>query len=184
MVYALFLSLTFPLIAYLAAYRFGGWRWGAAFAGFAASVLLQDQLLRYMLTKYPYADTYFVVPDTDFIPVLILGACILFGVWWLMSRGATRLPVHLITALFAMGWAGWAMALAPTWHLQFADPEYTLLNIWSGNVPLWIKVSHFASGWLVLLSLGSTLLLIPITLVNIWRTRRDALRMDKTDTRG
>ena len=184
MVFILSLSLTLPLIAYLAANRFGGWRWGAAYIGFAASILIQDRLLRHILNSGRFDDAKFVVPDTDFIPVLVIGAAILCGLWWLMSRNAARLPPRLIAGLFVMGWTGWALPLASTWELQFSDPAYTIIDIWSGNVPLWIKVSQYTSSWLVLLSLGSTLLLIPITLVNIWRTRRDALRMDKTNTRG
>lgn len=179
MVYAFFLSLTFPPIAYLATYRFGGWCWGAAFAGFCIATQLELVSLRQLQN----GDAYMIVPDTDFVPVLIIGAAILCGVWWLMSRSASRLPALLVTALFALGWAGWVVTKTPILILRI-HPEMTIHALFTSEPNRWYIVSQMVGGWLVLISLGSTLLLTPITLVNIWRTRRDALRMDKTNTRG
>ena len=145
-----------------------------AFLGLVACVGLGFAAAAFHTDDTAYGDTYYVIVDVDYLMRVVIGFAILCVLWWLMSTKAARLPRHLSPILFWTWQIGCVMAILPFLRGIIYAPQA------AHDQPSWLIMSQSVGGWLVVVSIGATFIATLIALVNIWRTRRNALRMDKT----
>lgn len=149
-------------------------RWIGAFSGLVTGVCLGFAAAAFHTDDTAYSDTYYVIVDVDYLMRVVIGFAILCVSWWLMSTKAARLPRQLSPAFFWTWQVGSVMAILPYLRAIIHVPQA------AHDQPSWLIMSQSVGGWLVVVSIGATFVATLIALVNIWRTRRNALRMDKT----
>lgn len=175
MMLVLWVAILFlPAVGFIVGRNDNDRRWIGAFAGLVAGICLGLAAATFHTDNTAYGDTYYVIVDVDYLMRVVIGFAILCVLWWLMSTKAARLPRHLSPILFWTWQIGCVMAILPYLRGIIHDPQA------AHDQPSWLIMSQSAGGWLVVVSIGATFVATLIALVNIWRTRRNALRMDKT----
>ena len=166
--------LFLPAVGFIVGRTDNDRRWIGAFAGLVACICLGFAAAAFHTDDTAYSDTYYVIVDVDYLMRIVIGFAILCVLWWLMSTKAARLPRHLSPMLFWTWQVGSVMAILPYLQGIIHVPQAAV------DQASWLIMSQSVGGWLVVVSIGATFVATLIALVNIWRTRRNALRMDKT----
>jgi hypothetical protein len=166
--------LVLPAVGFIVGRNDNDRRWIGAFAGLVAGVCLGFATATFQANDTAHSDTYYVIVDVDYLMRVVIGFAILCVSWWLMSTTAARLPRHLSPILFWTWQVGSVMAILPYLQGIIHVPQAAL------DQTGWLIMSQSVGGWFVVVSIGATFVATLIALVNIWRTRRNALRMDKT----
>ena len=171
-----FASTLLPIVGYIILRCHNGWCWVGGYAGLCIAIWGELHIIEQLITQDdPYSDRFIIVPDFDFVPVLLFSSAFVFGCWWLLARAVVRLHPSVAVLLFFLAWVGWEAIKISEWALRL-NPERTIFDLYIRGADNGLYIISQQIGWiLVMLAIGATLIFVLIGFVNIWRARKNAI---------